>query len=77
MDGMIGVSIDIYLTTDGKTCQKFAYRRWLHVPRVGEFVELRSPDTGEEFRLAEVLRLHWGEEKGIGQSVAMFVRWKS
>ena len=69
------ISTDIYLMDADGLCEKYAYRRFQQVPRVGEFVELRK---NHKWECAEVVRVVHGEIEAppYEQTCAIVVKWE-
>lgn len=70
-----GLPVSIYVVTDGKA-EMYAFRRWTHIPRVGDTVELQRDGKWE---LADVTHVRWGSESPSDlddQRVVLFVEWK-
>lgn len=68
---MNGTRIEFYdVKGDGKV---YGFRRWPHVPRVGETVELRRGE--EKYALAQVTHVRWGEIDETEQCAVVFFEW--
>lgn len=67
-----GTRIEFYDRWD--TSNMYALRRWPHVPRVGDTVELRRGD--EKYALAEVTHVRWGQIGEVEQCAVVFFTWR-
>lgn len=67
---------DIYITSDGKSCEKYARRGFQQVPRVGEFVELWKDGS---HNCAEVVRVQYGEIDAppFEQTCVLIAKWEA
>lgn len=72
---MSEILIEFYIVR-GKTItdNNYARRRWAHLPRTGDVVELMR---NEQCELAVVTEVRWGEVDSTGEQVViLFVEWK-